>query len=124
MIFEISPQLQHFGVAYQEAKYWLPLITIATIVWKAKTAIIVWADALLNNHLHSIQEATVSTVIETKKTNTLLEDHSGKLLMLQNTTRDHNEKEMQVWTGVVNTLAVLEDRTRRTASRKAAHAKK
>jgi hypothetical protein len=123
MIFEISPQLQHFGTAYTEAKYWLPLITIATFFWRAKAAITIWADSLLNNHLHSIQTATASTEVETKKTNSLLEDNTGKLNMLQDTVRDHQEKQMQVWTGVVNTLSVLEDRTRSGSARKV-HAKR
>lgn len=127
MIFEVSPQLQHFGTAYTELKYWLPLVTIGTIIWKAKSAITVWADTLLNNHLHSIQAATQSTEIETKKTNGLLTDSAGKLDMLQNTTHDHNEKQMVIWQGVVNTLSVLEDRTRsRSGSpkKRAAHAKR
>jgi hypothetical protein len=124
MIFEVSPQLQHFGTAYTELKYWLPMVTIATIIWKAKTAVTVWADQLLNNHLHSIQSATMSTEVETKKTNSLLGDNTGKLNMLQNTVHDHQEKELRVWEGVVNTLSILEDRTSRgTPKKRAANAK-
>jgi hypothetical protein len=123
-MIEVAPQLQHFSTAYGEAKYWLPFITIATIVWKAKAAITVWADSLLNNHLHSIQAATQSTESLTKQTNSLLEDNTGKLNMLQSTVHDHNEKQMQVWAGVVTTLALLEDRTRRIPKVRAAHAKK
>jgi len=123
-MIEISPQLQHFGTAYTEFKFWAPLLTAITLVWKAKGALTGYMDALMTNHLSHIQAATVETVAETKKTNSLLEDHTEKLVMVQNTMRDHNEKEMQVWTGIVNTLAVLEDRTRRSPSRKAAHAKR
>jgi len=122
-MFEISPQLQHFSTAYTELKYWLPMVTIGTIIWKTKSAITVWADQLLNNHLYSIQEATKNTETETKRTNDLLGDNTGKLNMLQNTVHEHNEKEIQVWSGIVKTLAVLEDRTRVT-KRKAAYAKK
>lgn len=122
---ETIPQLQHFGAVYTELKYWLPLITIVTLGWKAKAAITLWADSLLNNHLHSIQEATQSTEIETKKTNSLLADNTGKLEMLQSTVSAHQEKEVQVWQGVVNTLAVLEDRTsRHTPKKRAAYAKR
>lgn len=124
MIFEISPQLQHFGTAYTELKYWLPMVTLFTIGWNAKNSIKKWADQLLNNHLHSIQEATMSTVTETKATNVLLNDNNGKLNMLQNTVHEHHEKEMKVWQGIVNTLSILEDRTRRGSARKAAHAKR
>jgi hypothetical protein len=127
MIFEVSPQLQHFGTVYTELKYWLPLLTIGTIIWKAKSAITVWADTLLNNHLHSIQAATQSTETETKKTNSLLEDNTGKLDMLQGTVHDHQEKQLVIFQGIVNTLSVLEDRTRsRSGSpkKRAAHAKR
>ena len=120
-----DPQLQHFGSVYTELKYWLPLVTIATIIWKAKTAVTGWADQLLNNHLHSIQTATQSTEIETKKTNAILTDNTGRLEMLRSTVADHQDKEMTTWAGVVNTLAVIEDRTaRRTSPKKrAANAK-
>ena len=116
-------QLQHFGAAYTEIKWWLPMVTIATIIWKVKTALSVYADRLLTNHLSHIQIATMSTEVETKKTNRLLEDNTGKLVMLQNTVAEHNTKEAVVWAGVVQTLAVLEDRTR-TSKARAAHAKK
>lgn len=118
-------QLQHFGTVYTELKYWLPLVTIITLGWKAKFAITTWADSILNNHLHSIQLATQSTETETKKTNSLLEDNTGKLVMLQNTVHDHNEKQLVIFQGIVNTLAVLEDRTRGGSPKKrAAHAKR
>jgi hypothetical protein len=123
MILEVSPQLQHFGTAYTELKFWLPMVTVVTIFWKAKSAITVWADTLLNNHLHSIQTATQSTEVETKKTNSLLEYNTGKLEMLQGTVHDHNEKQLVIFQGIVNTLAVLEDRTRSTPKKRAAHAK-
>jgi hypothetical protein len=121
-MIEVSPQLQHFGTAYGELKFWLPMVTVVTIFWKAKSAITVWADSLLNNHLHSIQTATQSTEVETKKTNSLLEDNTGKLNLLQSTVRDHNEKQLVIFQGIVNTLAVLEDRTR-TPKARATHAK-
>lgn len=111
-----SQQIQHFGTAYSEIKFWLPLITIITVFYKAKTAVSGWADTLLNNHLHGIEQATVSTVTETKETNVLLRDSSGKLDMIQNTLADHQAKNLQVWQGVVNSLSVLEDRTRGKSS--------
>ena len=117
--------MSDIGYIYQEAKYWLPLVTIITLGWKAKAAITVWADSILNNHLHSIQVATQSTETETKKTNSLLEDNTGKLVMLQNTVHDHNEKQLVIFQGIVNTLTVLEDRTRGGSPKKrAAHAKR
>jgi hypothetical protein len=116
-----SQQLQHFGTAYSEIKFWLPLITIITVFYKAKTAVSGWADTLLNNHLHGIEQATASTVTETKETNVLLRDSSGKLDMIQNTLADHQTKNLQVWQGVVESLVVLKERTRasrRTPKRK------
>jgi len=107
-----SQQLQHFGTAYSEIKFWLPLITIITVFYKAKTAVSGWADTLLNNHLSGIEKATVSTVTETKETNVLLRDHSGKLDMVQSTLTEQHMKQLQVWDGVVKTLAILEDRTK------------
>ena len=116
-----SQQLQHFGTAYSEIKFWLPLITIITVFYKAKTAVSGWADTLLNNHLHGIEQATVSTVTETKETNVLLRDSSGKLDMIQNTLADHQEKNLQVWQGVVESLTILKERShpaRRSTSKR------
>jgi hypothetical protein len=116
-----SQQLQHFGTAYSEIKFWLPLITIITVFYKAKTAVSGWADTLLNNHLHGIEQATVSTVTETKETNVLLRDSSGKLDMIQNTLADHQAKNLQVWQGVVESLTILKERShpaRRVTSRR------
>lgn len=91
-------------VLYEAVKFWLPLMTIGTLLVKAylttKKNIGGWAEKLLSNHLSHIQKATETTVAETKITNELLIQHT--------------EKEMSVWAGVVNTLAVLEDRTRRS----------
>lgn len=107
-----DPQLQHFGTVYQEIKWWLPMLSAAAVVWKAKAAINGWAEKLFQNHLAHIEEATVSTEKETKNTNILLKDSAGKLDMLQATVHDHQEKELIVWQGVVEALAVLKERTR------------
>lgn len=107
-----SQQLQHFGTAYSEIKFWLPLITIITVFYKAKTAVSGWANTLLNNHLHGIEQATASTVTETKQTNILLKDQSGKLEMVQNTLSAQHDKQLQVWAGVTEALIVLKERTR------------
>jgi hypothetical protein len=122
---DVSPQLQHFGTVYTELKYWLPLVTIVTIGWKAKAAITTWADSILNNHLHSIQVATQSTEVETKKTNSILVNNTDKLDVLAANLSSHQEKEAIVWQGVVNTLTILEDRTRssRTPKKRVAYAK-
>ena len=107
-----SQQLQHFGTAYSEIKFWLPLITIITVFYKAKMAVSGWANTLLNNHLHGIEQATASTVTETKQTNILLKDQSGKLEMVQNTLSAQHDKQLQVWAGVTEALIVLKERTR------------
>jgi hypothetical protein len=116
--------MHDLNLVYQEARWWLPMVSIGTIIWKTKNALTVYADRLLQNHLSHIQTAVMNTEVETKRTNSLLEDNTGKLEMLQNTVSDHNEKQMQVWATVANTLAVLEDRTHRTPKVRAAHAKK
>jgi hypothetical protein len=55
------------NVAYEAVKYWLPLVTGFGLVIRAYSSttksINAWANALLNNHLHSIQEATQETVV-------------------------------------------------------------
>ena len=111
-----SQQLQHFGSAYSEIKYWLPLISIATILWKARTAVTQWADKLFSNHLSHIEEATVSNAEEAKQTNVLLRDHSGKLEMVQSTLLAQHDKQLQVWQGVTEALIVLKERTRRKST--------
>jgi hypothetical protein len=102
--------------AYETVKYWLPLVTAGGIIIKAyltaKKNISEYASRLLDNHLSGIEKATKSTEVETKTTNQLLKDVSGQNIMVLNTMNGHHEKQMQVWAGVVNTLAVLEDRTK------------
>jgi hypothetical protein len=90
-----------------------------------------WANTLLNNHLNHIQDATVQTVLETKKTNDILARNeealnasvlrdievSQRVTEVKQTLDEHHEKQQQVWNGILNTLAVLEDRTRRRTPR-------
>ncbi len=95
------------NILYDLIRYWLPIVSAFALVWKAysgaKKNVSDWAETLFSNHLSHIQTATETTVEETRQTNTLLAQHT--------------EKEMAVWSGVVNTLAVLEDRTRRKSPR-------
>lgn len=114
---------------YAALKFWLPLATAFTLVYKAYTSakknIGEWAHTLLNNHLAHVQDATEQTVLETKKTNDLLQSSALKdtetqryVLDVKMSLAEHNEKELQVWGGIVNTLAILEDRTRRPSVRR------
>jgi hypothetical protein len=116
-------------VLYEGLKFWLPVVTGFGIVIKAyvhaakkvaetKNSVQAWADTMLNNHLHSIQDATMQTVSETKKTNALLKDSAQQAIAVADhvervasTISSHQEKEAQVWAGVVKTLAIIEDRT-------------
>jgi hypothetical protein len=107
-----SQQLQHFGSVYSEIKYWLPMVTIGTVIWKARAAVTQWADKLFSNHLSHIESATVSNAEEAKQTNVLLRDHSGKLEAVQNTLSAQHDKQLQVWAGVTEALIVLKERTR------------
>jgi hypothetical protein len=101
---------------YEIFKFWLPIVSGFAMVIKAYTStkkdLAEWAERLLQNHLSHIEDATVSTERETKTTNVLLKDSSGKLDMLQNTVADHNEKDLQVWAIVTENLAILKERTR------------
>lgn len=113
------------AVVYVAIKYWGPVLGFFAIVIKAylsgKKNVGAWANSLLTNHLAHIQDATETTVAETKKTNDLLASQALQQVTVakhvdevKTALSDHTDKEMQVWNGVVNTLAVLEDRTRRT----------
>lgn len=113
------------AMVYTGLKYWLPLISAFGLVmkgWKsAKAEISKSMDTLLNNHLSHIQTATETTVTETKKTNELLTARHAeaaivvaKMEAFQKDQTEHNDRSMQVWQGVASTLAILEDRTRRT----------
>lgn len=120
--------IMDIAAVYTAAKYWIPLSTLFVMVFKAytsgKRSIGAWAEKLLSNHLTHIQAATESTVLETKKTNVLLETAAVKqdatskeVTESKNLLKDNAEKQLQVWQGVVKTLAVLEDRTRRSSPR-------
>lgn len=110
---------------YAGLKFWLPLASAFALTIKAystaKKNLSEWADKLLNNHLTHIEAATTLTHTETVKTNTLLASQAlqaGTVAKhveeVKTTLNDHTDKEMQVWQGVVNTLAILEDRSSRT----------
>ena len=47
--------MHDLNLIYQELRWWLPMLTIGTIIWKAKKALTTYADALLTNHLAHIQ---------------------------------------------------------------------
>ena len=57
----------HISEAYEAFKYWMPLGSGFYLVIRAYrsagTKLTEWADKLLNNHLHHIQEATQNTVM-------------------------------------------------------------
>jgi hypothetical protein len=101
---------------YGEIRYWLVWASAFGIVIKAyltgKKGVQEFCDKLLANHLAHIEEATVSTVAETKNTNVLLKDSMGKVDMVQNTLADHHEKNLQVWAAVTENLAILKERIR------------
>jgi len=101
---------------YGELRYWLVWVSAYGVVIKAyltgKRGVQEFVDKLLANHLAHIEEATVSTHIETKQTNVLLKDSSGKLEMIQNTLADHHDKNLQVWAAVTQSLTILAERTR------------
>jgi uncharacterized protein YoxC len=101
---------------YEIFKFWMPVISGFAMVIKAytstKKSVTEFAERLLNNHLAGIETATVSTEALTKQTNVLLKDSSGKIDMLQATVADHNEKDLQVWAAVTQSLTILAERTR------------
>jgi hypothetical protein len=100
----------------EQIRWWLPIVSAFGLVIKAYTStkknVTEFAEKLLNNHLSGIETATTSTEVETKKTNALLTGQSGKLDMVQATLSEQHDKQLQVWDGVVKTLAIIEDRTR------------
>lgn len=128
-------------VIYDQLKYWLPMASAFALAVKGfqviKKSIDGWAETLFKNHLNHIQEATAATVEATNITNQLLTTAAVNNLetakhvaevkadLLAYTTgitanvssiktdiKEHEDKEMTVWQGVVNTLTVLEDRSR------------
>ena len=100
---------------YESIRYWLPLVSgfvmVVGLYRSAKKNISIWAETLFENHLQHIQAATTETVKETKETNKLLNTAAMNIADVKTTLADHNLKEGEVWSGVVKTLALLEDRT-------------
>lgn len=143
----LGPSLGRFVIpVYDQLKYWLPLASAFVLAYKGfqsiKKSIDGWAEALFHNHLSHIQDATVATVEATNKTNELLTARAQRdvevaqhvldvktelaktnaetlttVAFVRDDIKQHEEKEMQVWQGVVNTLAVLEDRSGRPLRR-------
>ena len=100
----------------EQIRWWLPLVSGFALVIKAytstKKSVTEFAERLLNNHLSGIETATQSTEVETKKTNAILQAQTGKIDMVQNTLADHQEKNLMVWQGVLESLTILKERTR------------
>ena len=99
---------------YEAAKYWLPLLSICTLVYrayrKATRGITMWADKLMLNHLTHIQTAT-------EKSATLLEEvrDDGKrtielTIQVARDLKDHQAKDDQIQGNILRDLAVLKDR--------------
>ena len=113
---------------YKALQYWGPVIGGFTIVIRAyfgaKTSVGDWADKLLNNHLHSIEVATQSTEVETKRTNTLLQESASKVDQVALTIAKHNEHEALVWAGVLTSLEILKDRGARPRTPRSRRAKR
>ena len=120
---QIISQPTMLAQLYEVLKWWGPILGFAAMVFKIRKDVIAradtWMNSLLNNHLSHIQDATMTTVVETKKTNDLLTAAAIKSTFVAEKVEDvrdtltlHHEKETQVWSGILNTLSVLEDRTR------------
>jgi len=72
----MEANLSQYQPLYENLKYWLPLVSTFVMFWKGGKAVRNWADQLLNNHLHSIQESTKETVSVLKE----VRDDSKKTL--------------------------------------------
>lgn len=108
-----------------QLRWWLPLVSGFGIVIKAyfsaKKSVTDFAERLLNNHLSGIEAATQSTELLTRHTNEILTNHTSKMENVQAVIADHNEKEMAIWQGVIESLILLKERTssrRRTTSKR------
>lgn len=124
-----------WATIYAFIKYWGPVLGFFGILIKAYASakksvstkfdaflgdVNGWADKLLNNHLKHIEIATTETATLTEKTNALLVSTqlndavaATKAAEVAMALHEHNDRQAQVWQGVVTQLSVLEDRTRR-----------
>ena len=134
-------------VVYDQLKFWLPMVSAFVLAYKGfrsiKKSIDGWAETLFRNHLSHIQDATIATVAATNETNKLLvqaathavetaknveavktelafnrADLTDNIRTVRTDLKDHGDKEMAVWMGVVNTLSLLEDRSRRVTPKR------
>jgi hypothetical protein len=108
---------------YDQLKFWLPIVTALGIVIKGyltvKNNVSSWADQLLHNHMHHIEEAVKSNADEAMKTNALLtaaaerETSVGmKVDMVQATIHERSTQEAAVWKDVIEALTILKERTK------------
>jgi len=131
------------SVIYEQLRYWLPLFSGFVFAYKGFKSVKKSLDGWAETHLLGIQDATANTVVATNKTNELLvasalhdsqvaeqaaivktdlltnnQDVKNGFLLIREDIKDHADKEMAVWMGVVNTLSLLEDRGRRPTPRR------
>src|SRR6266496_3168499 len=76
-----------------------------------------WANTLLNNHLQHIQAATAEAVKETRMTNELLVASALRETAVKDTLMSHHERQQNIWSSILSTLTILEDRTRRQSTK-------
>jgi hypothetical protein len=115
-------------VIYEAVKFWLPLLTVAGVLYRAykkvTNGVQAWADCLLHNHLTHIQSSTQETVCVLKEVrdsqNTQAESITevGKNILdvKQNITKvaddlaDHINGDGQLQQQIATDLAILKDR--------------
>jgi len=117
---------------YEALKYWGPLLTICTLVWRAyhrvTDKVTVWADRLMHNHLAHIQAATEvsakllaavyghsqTAAIEVEKVAVDLKEYrtwvEGVTRDLDKALREHADHDDKVQAEILRDLAVLKDR--------------
>ena len=114
------------AILYAAFKFWLPLLTAFTFIykgWKSATrGVTDWADSLLNNHLSHIQRYTEETAIAVKQyaaaSLALLEEirDDGKaaanaVAQVRSDLKGHQDDDMDIQGKILLGIEVLKDRT-------------
>ena len=106
--------MMNAGQFHDALTYWLPLLTICTIVYrawnKATARVGAYADKLLKNHLSHIQENTAASAALL----TEMRDGSKQTLELTRTVHEslnlHMADDLKIQGEILKDLAILKDR--------------
>jgi hypothetical protein len=105
--------MPHLNEVYDAAKYWLPVITVITLIVRAyrnaKHGITEWANQLFNNHLTHIQIATESTAASLKEMVTYQKASAESVKKVAEDLELHEKQDLEIQGKILTGIEVIKE---------------